>query len=377
MHATELELVDFRCYERAELTLAPGVTVVVGDNGTGKTSLLEGLGWAATTHSFRGVPDAALVRAGAEQAVVRVEVVDGERQQLIEAELRSVGRNRILRNHQAVTRTRDLLGTLLVTVFAPDDLELVKGAPSGRRTYLDDLLVGVAPRYDAVRSEYDRVLRQRNAMLRGGVRDQEARTTLEVFDDQLVRAGASLVAGRLRLIERLRVTLTESYRMLAGAETAVSARYHAEWMGDAGPDSVESPDAVKTPEAVETMMRSALATVHRRELERGVTLVGPHRDDWHLGLDGLEARTQASQGEQRTLALAMRLAGHRVTREVTGTAPVLLLDDVFSELDEHRSNALVAHLESDQTVMTTAGALPAGIRPDRVVRIAAGRLEAA
>ena len=366
MRVTLLEVTDFRCYEFARLELPEGVTAVLGANGQGKTSLLEAIAWVALGRSFRGVPDAALVREGAEQAVLRVastEVTGRER--LVEAEIHRAGRNRVLLDHHSLRRTRDLFDGLRVTVFAPDDLELVKGGPAHRREYLDDLLVAAAPRYAAAHSDYDRVLRQRNALLKGGVRDEAARTTLEVFDEQLVRAGAELVRGRLRLAARLAPDVDTAYRELAGAGEQIDACYSAEWAEGAAPD----------PDAVVPALHAALERLRSRELERGTTLVGPHRDEWRLLVDGLDSRTHASQGEQRTLALALRLGGHRVVAETVGDDPVLLLDDVFSELDERRSAALVQRLPGTQTVVTTAGALPDGVHPAARVRVRDGRLE--
>lgn len=344
------------------------MTVVVGDNGEGKTSLLEAVGWGAIGRSFRGVPDAALVRAGCEAAILRlaVDAGEGDHRQTIEAELRAAGRNRVLLNRNPLGRTRDLLGVLRVTVFAPDDLDLVKGGPSGRREYLDDLLVAVAPRYAAVRADVDKVVRHRNALLKGGVRDEEARSTLDIFDEQLVANGAELVRGRLRLAARLAPRADEAYRSLAGDAVAVTARYEAEW-AEGEPD----------PESVDALLRAALGARRRQELDRGVTLVGPHRDEWRLAIGGLESRTHASQGEQRTLALALRLAGHRVSTEITGSEPVLLLDDVFSELDATRTAALVEHLGTGQTLLTTAGVVPDGVEPARRLRVSAGRVEPA
>lgn len=363
-----LALTDFRCYSDVDLVLPTGVTVVSGANGEGKTSLLEALGWAATTHSFRGVPDAALVRSGAEAAYLRVTVQESDREQLMEAEIRAVGRNRVRVNRHALTRARDLLGLVRVTVFAPDDLQLVKGGPAERRAYLDDLLVAVAPRFDSVRAELDRVLKQRNALLRQGMRGADAESTLAVFDEQLVRAGGELVRGRLRLTARLLPAVHDSYRRLAGAGDEVDASYEAEWA-----------EGSVTPEAgdVEELLRAALVARHAAELDRGVTLVGPHRDEWRIRLAGLDARTHASQGEQRTLALGLRLAGHKVCAEVVGTEPVLLLDDVFSELDPARAEALVAALPRGQTLITTASAVPDSVHPDRRLRVRAGRVEEA
>lgn len=369
MRVAELSLTDFRCYEHVELAPAAGCTVVVGGNGQGKTSLLEAVGWAAAARSFRGVADAALVRAGADRAVLRARVVgDGGREQLVEAEIRAVGRNRVLLNRRPLGRARELLGCLRVTVFSPDDLALVKEGPAGRRDLLDELLVASAPRYEAARADYERVLRQRNALLRSGARDPEAAATLDVFDDQLVRAGAELVRGRIRLCDRLAPEIGRAYAALAGGGDPPTASYEAEWAEGRVPAGAGRAD-------LEAMLRAALDAHRRQELDRGITLVGPHRDEWALALGGLPARACASQGEQRTLALAIRLAGHRVVAEVAGEEPVLLLDDVFSELDPGRAARLVASLPGTQTLVTTAGALPEGVHADQRLRVSAGRVE--
>jgi DNA replication and repair protein RecF len=360
-----LWLTDFRAYSSAELRFPPGVTVISGANAQGKTSLLEAVGWAATGKSFRGVPDAALVRAGADSAILRAEVVDEARVQLLEAEIRASGRNRVLLNSNAVQRSRDLLGLMRVTVFAPDDLQLVKGGPARRREYLDDLLVTLSPRYEAARADYERVLKQRNALLRGGLRGDDAVGTLDVFDAQLAGAGAELARGRVKLLERLVPAVGSAYTELAGARTPITATYETEW----APGGLDG--------ALDQALLDAFASHRRAEAERGVTLVGPHRDEWRLLVGGMESRTHASQGEQRTLALALRLGGHRLSAELTGSAPVLLLDDVFSELDEHRAVALVEHLDSGQTLVTTAGMVPRGIDVAHMLRVDAGRVEEA
>ncbi len=365
MHLASLWLTDFRCYEEATLRLPAGVTVISGANAQGKTSLLEAVGWAATGKSFRGVADSALVRSGAEAAILRAEVVDGARVQLLEAEIRASGRNRVQLNKHPLQRTRDLLGLMRVTVFAPDDLQLVKGGPAGRRDYLDDLLVAISPRYEAARSDYERVLKQRNALLRGGLRGDDAESTLEIFDLQLAAAGAELARGRLKLLERLVPAVAEAYDELAGGRTPISTAYEAEW----ATTGLDGP--------LDQALLDAFAAHRKAEVDRGLTLVGPHRDEWRLLIGGLESRTHASQGEQRTLALALRLGGHRLSAELTDSAPVLLLDDVFSELDDQRAVALVAHLDAAQTLVTTAGTVPRGIAADRMLRVDAGRVEEA
>lgn len=362
-----LWLADFRCLSEIDIELASGLTVLQGANGQGKTSLLEAVGWVARARSFRGVSDAMLVRSGAEQAIVRAEVTTSGRRQLFEAEIRVAGRNRILCNRQPVTRARDLHGLLRVTVFAPDDLTLVKGGPAERRDFLDELLAMLAARYDAARSDYERVLKQRNALLRAGVRDEDARFTLDVFDEQLVHAGAELTRGRLRLLERLVPTVASAYEMLALDARPVGATYVSE--------SSSEPLTAADAGVVEEQLREALVRRRRAEIDRGLTLVGPHRDELHLMIDGLDARYQASQGEQRTLALALRLAGHLVVRELAGAAPVLLLDDVFSELDAKRAAALVRNLPQGQTLLTTAGELPPDVVAQRTLIVHAGHVE--
>ncbi len=363
MHLGRLWLRDFRCYEQVELDLGTGVTVVTGSNGQGKTSLLEAVGWVATGRSVRGVPDRALVRNGAEEAIVRAQIEHPEHAVLVEAAITSVGRNRILANKQTVTRRRDLAEHLRVTVFAPDDLTLVKGGPGGRREYLDDLLVSAAPRFSAVITEYERVVKQRNALLRAGIRNADDRRTRDVFDTRLVDVGSELIRGRLDLIARLDPAVSDAYASLAGSAPGFATAYEPEWC--TGPVAREN---------VGDALTEALASLRKREEDRGVTLVGPHRDDWALVLEDLDARHHASQGEQRTLALGMRLAGHRVVAEAVGVEPVLLLDDVFSELDAQRATALVEHLPATQTLITTAGALPESIRADTWLRIENGRL---
>jgi DNA replication and repair protein RecF len=268
VHVATLELTDFRCYESARLDLPPAVIALTGANGQGKTSLLEAIGWLALGRSFRGVPDAALVRAGTGQAIVRGVVADGERVRQVDVELHAVGRHRLQLNGHPLARTRDLTGTLRVTVFAPDDLQLVKGGPGARRVYLDELLTSSVPRYAGVRADLDRVLRHRNALLRGGARDREATDTLDIFDEQLVKAGGELIRGRLRLLDRLRPAVDHAYRRLAAEREGIDATYQGEW-------SPEPP----TPELVDAQLGAALEQRRAQELDRRVTLVGPQRDE--------------------------------------------------------------------------------------------------
>jgi DNA replication and repair protein RecF len=349
-------LTDFRNYTEAELAPAPGLTAIVGANGEGKTNLLEAVGYLATLSSFRGAPGEALVRAGSETAVVRAEVDVEGRTSLLEAELRAVGRDRVQVNRQPLRRARDLLGTIRVTVFSPDDLELVKGGPAERRRLLDDTLVACSSRHDATRADLDRILRQRTTLLRkaGGRLTPEIESTLDVWDAKLAEVGERLAEARAALVEQLEPVVAKGYDDVASTAANVTLRYDAPWRADG--------------------LAAALAAARADDVRRAVCTVGPHRDELALTIDGLPARTHASQGEQRSLALALRLGTHAVVTEVTGTPPVLLLDDVFSELDADRSHALLEHLPPGQALLTTAGVLPEGVTPELVVRVRDGRI---
>jgi DNA replication and repair protein RecF len=359
----KLWLTDFRSYESAELPLAPGLTAILGPNGRGKTNLLEAVGWLATLSSFRGASNDVLVRAGATSAVLRcegtVERDDAEtgRSLLIEAEIAG-SRPRVLVNKQRLARARDLLGHVRVTVFAPEDLELVKGGPSERRRYLDDLLVSLHPRYDLVRTDVDRVLRQRNALLKQvrGRLDESAELTLDVFDAKLGAAGEELARLRVALVERLGPAVRASYAAVAvGADTRaeVGLAHDSAWHGREGG------------------LAHALAAARADDLRRGSSTVGPHRDDLALTIGGLPARSHASQGEQRSLAVALRLASHHVVTETVGMSPVLLLDDIFSELDPGRCDALLEALPAGQALLTSASGMPPGARPEQVLHVTA------
>lgn len=348
-------LTDFRSYERAEVVLAPGLTAVVGANGQGKSNLLEAIGWLGGARSFRGAPTEALVRVGAERAFVRGEGSRAGRALLVECEIAPGGRSRTQVNKQPVRRARDGLEGLRAVVFAPDDLELVKGGPAERRRYLDDLLVALDPRLEATRTDLDRILRQRGALLKqaGGKLTPEVEATLEVWDARLATVGEALAEARSRLVEVVAPAATAAYRDLAGAGE-VGLTYDPPWRAEG--------------------LAAALVAARRDELRRGVSLVGPHRDELDVRLGGLPSRTHASQGEQRTLALALRLAAARQVAAALDTPPLLLLDDVFSELDPERSAALLAHLPPGQTVITTAAVLPEGSAPEVVLEVVAGEV---
>lgn len=358
MWVRHLWLKDYRNYHCTDTELAPeGLTVVTGGNGEGKTNLLEAIGYLATMRSFRGAPGEALVRHGADRAIVRAEIDRDGRDVLIEAELLPVGRDRVQVNRQALRRARDLVGTFGVSVFSPDDLVLVKGGPAERRRFLDDSLVSLQPGMDSLRSEVEQVLRQRGSLLKqaGGRITTSVLATLDVWDAQLARLGTRLVEQRQRLTARLAPAVASAYRGLAEGPQVPTLAYRMSWVGDLG----------------ETLLAR-----RSEDIRRGVTTVGPQRDDLELALgpDNLPARTHASQGEQRSLCLALRLGVHALVVEETAQTPVLLLDDVFSELDTARSSALLAMLPPGQCVLTTTGDLPTGARASGAVRVHEGRL---
>lgn len=352
-----LELVDFRNYVTGSFELHSGTTVIIGDNGQGKTNLAEALAFLATLTSFRSAPTDALIRASADTAIIRATIrQDDGRETLIEVELSGVGRNRVQVNRQRLARVRDLLGAVRVTVFSPDDLILVKGSPGDRRRFMDDTLVALATKYDNVRLEIDRIVRQRNTLLKqaAGRLTDDIEITLDVWDMKFAEIGDQFGYARATLVARLTPMVQEAYEQLAGAPTPLDLYYEPDWRSGG--------------------LGAALLMARPLDVRRGVSTVGPHRDELQMTINGLPSRTHASQGEQRTLALALRLAGHRLVAERTGEAPVLVLDDVLSELDDHRATALLGHLPAGQVVITTASELPSAARADHVLRVVAGHV---
>jgi DNA replication and repair protein RecF len=350
MYVRRVELTDFRSYERVTVDLDPGVTVLVGQNGMGKTNLVEAIGYVATLDSHRVATDAPLVRAGAASAVIRCAIVHDGRELLVELEIVPGKANRARLNRSPVRRAREVLGALRMVLFAPEDLELVRGDPSERRRYLDDLLVARQPRYAGVRADYDRVVKQRNALLRtayltrkvGGSRGQDL-STLAVWDQHLARHGAELLAGRLELVTALAPHVAKAYDAVAAGRAAATISYAAK-LGEVTADRA----------ALEQALLASLAERRPAEIERGVTLVGPHRDDLILTLGDLPARGYASHGESWSFALALRLAAYDLLRS-DGIEPVLVLDDVFAELDAGRRDRLAALVaEAAQLIVTCA-----------------------
>ncbi|MFD9570975.1 DNA replication/repair protein RecF [Streptomyces sp. NPDC059982] len=353
MHVSHLSLADFRSYARAEVPLAPGVTAFVGPNGQGKTNLVEAIGYLATLGSHRVSSDAPLVRMGADRAVVRAAVTQGERQQLVELELNPGRANRARINRSSQVRPRDVLGIVRTVLFAPEDLALVKGDPGERRRFLDELVTARSPRMAAVRSDYERVLKQRNTLLkstamarRHGGRSMDL-STLDVWDQHLARAGAELLAHRLDLLTTLLPLADKAYEQVAPGGGPLGLGYKS----SAG-EPVDS-GAARSREDLYGVLLTALSEVRKQEIERGVTLVGPHRDDVLLRLGDLPAKGYASHGESWSYALALRLASYELLRS-EGAEPVLILDDVFAELDARRRERLAELVAPAEQVLVTA-----------------------
>ncbi len=366
MHVTALSLTDFRCYPQADVELGAGVTSFVGSNGQGKTNLVEALGYVATLGSHRVSTDAPLVRFGTERALVRVQVAREDRATLVEIEINPGRANRARINRSPVPRPREVLGLLRTVLFAPEDLALVKGDPSERRRFLDELLVARTPRLAGVRADYDRVLKQRNALLksasaarRGGSGAGDVLRTLEVWDTHLASVGGELLAARIDLVASLAPLVDKAYDTVSSGAGPASIEYVA----SLGPDVELASDRTLLTEAI----LAALERRRRDELDRGVSLVGPHRDDLLLKLGPAPAKGYASHGESWSYALALRLASYDLLRSdgTAGGEPVLVLDDVFAELDVARRQRLADLVASAEQVLVTA-AVEADV-PDQLI----------
>ncbi len=369
MHVTHLGLVDFRSYVAVELDLPAGVTTFVGANGQGKTNLVEAIGYACALRSHRVATDAPLVRQGADRAVVRVQADRGGREVVVELEITPGRANRARLNRSPVPRQRDVLGQVSRVLFAPEDLFLVKGDPGERRTYLDELTVALAPRLDAVLSDLERVLRQRNSLLKsasalrgGGARSRSAaEATLSIWDDQLAALSADVIAARTALVDRLSYPLSQSYRAVAPGDR--DPRALIEYV-----PGVPGAQGLGRDALVEKVRESLLAR-RDEEFARGITLVGPHRDELAVSLNGMPVRGYASHGESWSMALALRLASYDIVRAEAGPGgePVLILDDVFAELDADRRERLAVAVAEVEQVLITAAV------PEDVPRVLRGR----
>jgi DNA replication and repair protein RecF len=378
VHVRHLSVTDFRSYPTADLPLGPGVTTLVGLNGQGKTNLVEAVGYLASLSSHRVATDQPLVRFGASQAVIRGAIDRGGRETLVELELTPGRVNRARLNRSPVPRPREVLGALRTVLFAPEDLALVKGDPSGRRAFLDDLLVQRQPRWSGVRSDYDKVVKQRNALLRSAapvlrrgarrprhtdepVRPQaaggddaqaSALHTLDVWNTQLAQVGAQLLYARLRLLRDLGPYLASAYDAVSAGQSDARVHYRSSLREQVAARIAagEVPDLVD----LQSELMATFDEVHDQEVERGVSLVGPHRDDVVLTLGKLPAKGYASHGESWSFALGLKLAAYQLLRTDLGEDPVLILDDVFAELDSGRRDRLAGLIGDCEQVLITA-----------------------
>jgi DNA replication and repair protein RecF len=424
VHLTRLALTDFRSYAAADLSLGPGISTMLGANGQGKTNLVEAAAYVASLGSHRVSSDAPLVRRGADRAILRAAITSAERDTLVEIEINPGRANRARVNRVPLPRPRQVLGILRAVLFAPEDLALVKGDPEQRRRYLDELLVTSAPRYAGVRADYERVVKQRTALLKqararskspafaraaarsspaAGDADPEVPAgmglagALDAWDEHLAVKGAELLAGRLELAAALRPLVAQAYTAVSGQEDAVSIGYQQRAAGagppgrppgaprsplraesaagaadDTGPGGLPcgeeaEPGGLPSREALADGLREAVARSRAEELDRGLCLVGPHRDDLVLSIGGLPARGYASQGESWSMALALRLSSYELLR-AGGDDPVLLLDDVFAELDSGRRDRLASLVAGAEQVLVTAAVaadVPAGLHGTR------------
>ena len=347
MHLAWLEMRDFRSYQEITLRPDPGINVLVGPNGAGKTSVLEGIGYLATLNSFRRSPEASLVRDSAEAAIVRGEFATSTGGATIEIEIPATGRRRVLLNGKRAASRADIAAVTAVVAFLPDDLDLVKRGPAYRREYLDDVAAQAWPAAGVDQSDYERALRQRNALLRKeGRRADEA--TLDVWDDRVSRLGAKVLERRLAAAALLQPEVAALYAEMGEGAERFSWSYLSSGLGEIGLPA--SADTLTGP------LHDAMASARQDDLDRRTTTVGPHRDEVVMRLDARDARTRTSQGEQRSIALGLRIAAFRVLSERRGSRPVLLLDDVFSELDADRGRRLVGHLPETQVFVTSARA---------------------
>jgi len=376
MYVRHLQVGQFRSWESADLALTPGPTVLVGRNGQGKTNLVEAVGYLATLGSHRVSTDAPLVRHGAAQAVVRAAVRRDDRELLVEVEINPGRANRVRVNRSPLPRPRELLGLVKTVLFAPEDLALVRGDPTERRRFLDELLVSRTPRLAGVRSDYDRVLKQRNALLKTAkLARGNALSTLEVWDGHLTELGGQLLAARLQLVADLAPHVTRAYAEVAGPASSGSGSADQAALGYSSTvplagDGAPVGAGARLPTAGElaASLRTRVEELRKEEIDRGITLVGPHRDDLVLHLGPVPAKGYASHGESWSFALALKLGCFALFRD-DGEDPILVLDDVFAELDAGRRTAL-AELAAgaEQTLITAAVAedVPKALQGTRV-----------
>lgn len=382
MLVSHLSLRDFRNYETVELELVPGANLFVGSNGQGKTNLVEAIGYLSTLGSHRVSVDHAMIRQGTDSAVIRARVVNGEQSVLLEVQINRGSANRAQANRSAI-KPRELPRYFSSVIFAPEDIMLVRGDPSGRRRFLDELLVLRSPRMSGVMADYERVLKQRNSLLKSARASNVAQlSTLEIWDERLVTFGSEIIEARSNLVAELTPEVASAYASVAGADHAASLSSYLSIRAQSTDDEAEFESQAMvglplTAELAAEGFRAALTRLRRAELARGITLVGPHRDDLVLQLNAMPARGYASHGESWSFALALKLASAQVLRRESNTGdPVLVLDDVFAELDESRRDRLAAAVAGFEQVLITAAVfddVPSSLK-GQTIRIRGGRI---
>ncbi|MFL3019056.1 MAG: DNA replication/repair protein RecF [Acidimicrobiales bacterium] len=357
MFLSQLWLTNFRNYENAHLRFNEGITLITGNNGNGKTNLLEAIAWFSKGKSFRGSPNEALILQNEEKAILRAEISKETRKTMLEAEIKAVGKNQIQINGKKINNKKELQEKIKTTIFGPEDLSLIKGTPSERRNYLDELLIDLHVKNQLVKTNFEKCLKQRNTLLKQarGKLTSEIKTTLDVWDEKFAENGQKLAEKRINLLEQLKPEIENIFNKFTKNRDAVLFEYQQLWEKE--------------------KLIEELQAERETDIRRGITTIGPHRDEIGIKVNNLLSKNHSSQGEQRSLALGLRLAGHEIVKKTTGIEPIILLDDVFSELDETRCQILIELLPKKQAVLTTTGELPSGVKPDYKYHVTDGSIK--
>ena len=357
MFLSQLWLTNFRNYETAHLIFNEGTTLITGDNGNGKTNLLEAIAWFSKGKSFRGAPNEALIQENEEKAILRAEITLNTRKTTLEAELNNLGRNQFQINGKRVNKKKELQEKIRTTIFGPEDLALIKGSPSKRRNYLDELLLDLHTKNQLIKNNFEKCLKQRNTLLKQakGKLTTEIETTLNIWDEKFSESGQLLALERINLLEQLKPEIENILKKFTNNQDNVSFEYEQLW---------EKENLYET-----------LQTEREIDIRRGTTTSGPHKDEIEIKVNNLLSKNHSSQGEQRSLALGLRLAGHEIVKKISGSEPIVLLDDVFSELDDTRCQTLIDLLPKKQAVLTTTGELPNGVKADYKYHVVEGIIQ--
>jgi len=357
MFLSQLWLTNFRNYETAHLVFNEGTTLITGDNGNGKTNLLEAIAWFSKGKSFRGVPNEALIQENEEKAILRAEITLDTRKTTLEAELNNFGRNQFQINGKRVNKKKELQEKIRTTIFGPEDLALIKGSPSKRRNYLDELLLDLHTKNQLIKNNFEKCLKQRNTLLKQakGRLTTEIETTLNIWDEKFSESGQLLALERINLLEQLKPEIENILKKFTNNQDNVSFKYEQLWEQE--------------------KLYETLQTERETDIRRGTTTSGPHKDEIEIKINNLLSKNHSSQGEQRSLALGLRLAGHEIVKKISGSEPIVLLDDVFSELDDTRCQTLIDLLPKKQAVLTTTGELPNGVKADYKYHVVEGIIQ--